>query len=169
MLPSILLSFATRWFGWTSFFYNPLGIASNEKIQGNLLTFKLRHLHAHSGSQIVFSDVGMDGQLVSEKMFNLRTRRVKVHRPRSHESFVRARWRSLLHAESTDLPWDEDEVEGPDVSDRETLLLLAKMTYDAYVEPTDKDWYDLGDKWSIVSRVYTLFIPLRRTSLTLRI
>jgi len=27
------------------------------------------------------------------------------------------------------------------------LLMLAEMTYNAYVEPADPDWYDLEDKW----------------------
>ncbi|EJT96502.1 alpha/beta-hydrolase [Dacryopinax primogenitus] len=47
-----------------------------------------------------------------------------------------------------DVPWDEDVVLLPDVSDRETLLELAKMTSNAYSAPADKDWYDLGHRWN---------------------
>ena len=46
--------------------------------------------------------------------------------------------------------WDDEEIEGPNVEDRQTLLMLAKMTYNAYVEPQDKDWYDLGEGWPTV-------------------
>lgn len=61
----------------------------------------------------------------------------------------------MHEGENVHLPWDEDEVDGPDVNDRETLLMLAKMTYNAYVQPTDPDWYELGEKWPNV-RVITL-------------
>ncbi len=44
-------------------------------------------------------------------------------------------------------PWYEDEVDGPNVEYRETLLILVKMMYNAYAEPADPDWYDLGDNW----------------------
>ncbi len=38
-------------------------------------------------------------------------------------------------------PWYEDEVDGPNVEYRETLLILVKMMYNAYAEPADPDWY----------------------------
>jgi putative lipase involved disintegration of autophagic bodies len=60
-----------------------------------------------------------------------------------------------VKAESERVQWEEDEVEGPDVEDRETLLTLAKMTYDAYIEPTDDDWYDLGGDWLPVCSAIT--------------
>jgi lipase ATG15 len=56
--------------------------------------------------------------------------------------------RSIQHAQTLDLPWDEDEIIGPDVESRETLLELAKMTNNAYVEPGDPAWYDLEGNWS---------------------
>ena len=36
---------------------------------------------------------------------------------------------------------------------RETLLELAKMTNNAYVEPSDPAWYDLGTGWNSVCAV----------------
>ncbi|KAF7795282.1 hypothetical protein EIP86_006435, partial [Pleurotus ostreatoroseus] len=46
--------------------------------------------------------------------------------------------------------WDEDEVLAPDVTKRETLLLLAKMTSNAYYpEPGTPGWYDLGERWNV--------------------
>ena len=53
--------------------------------------------------------------------------------------------------ESEAIGWDEIEVEGPDVEDRETLLLLAKMTNNAYLMPDEQGWYPLGDHWNVVS------------------
>lgn len=49
-----------------------------------------------------------------------------------------------------DLDWDETDVVGPNVHDRETLQMLGKMTNNAYSQPGDKDWYDLGPEWNSV-------------------
>ena len=46
--------------------------------------------------------------------------------------------------------WEEISVPGPDVESRETLLQLAKMSNNAYVEPGDPYWYDLGGNWNSV-------------------
>lgn len=40
--------------------------------------------------------------------------------------------------------WDDVEVDAPDVTDRQTILTLAKMTSNAYTLPTADDWYPLG-------------------------
>jgi len=48
------------------------------------------------------------------------------------------------------LNWQEDEVPGPDVMRRETLLLLAKMTSNTYFEPHRREWYNLTDDWNVV-------------------
>jgi putative lipase involved disintegration of autophagic bodies len=48
--------------------------------------------------------------------------------------------------------WEEHEVLAPDVESRHTLLGLAKMTNNAYVNETgDPYWYDLGGNWTSVS------------------
>lgn len=49
------------------------------------------------------------------------------------------------------IDWDEIELDGPDVESRETLLLLAKMMNDAYLEPGEAGWYELGGEWNVVS------------------
>jgi hypothetical protein len=51
------------------------------------------------------------------------------------------------------LHWQEDEVPGPDVTRRETLLLLAKMTSNTYFEPGNRGWYNLTDEWNVVRRL----------------
>jgi len=55
-----------------------------------------------------------------------------------------------MRGQSTLLDWEKDDIMGPDVSKRETLLLLAKMTSNAYVEPDTDWWYNLTDEWGIV-------------------
>ncbi|KAG8933740.1 putative lipase atg15 [Tulasnella sp. 419] len=111
------------------------------------LSFQLRHLHAVSDStNIIFHDVSP--QLISGSSYSLRLRPTKVHRPRSMEAFQQARIASIQDGKSQILDWEEDEVQGPDTEDRNTLLELAKMTSNAYVSQTDPLWYNLSDKWS---------------------
>ncbi|KAG9009801.1 putative lipase atg15 [Tulasnella sp. JGI-2019a] len=111
------------------------------------LTFHLRHLHAISNSsQIIFHDVPSNSEAMSTR--EIQARRAIVHRPSSSKSFHRARLRSMYYSESEILDWDEDEILGPDVTSRETLLELAKMTNNAYVERSDPAWYSLGDHWN---------------------
>ncbi len=119
------------------------------------LQFELRHLHAvSSDARVVFKDVHHSDLLASTSdlsTYALRPRRVKAHRPRSIDAFNTARMRSMRFQETEAIDWDEIEVEGPDVNDRETLLLLAKMTNNAYLSPGEQGWYELGDRWNVVS------------------
>ena len=55
-----------------------------------------------------------------------------------------------MRGQSALLNWQEDEVFGPDVMRRETLLLLAKMTSNTYYEPYKRGWYNLTDDWDVV-------------------
>ena len=125
------------------------------------LRFELRHLHAVSpDARVVFSDVppsarGLNGEPES---YGLRPRTVKTHRPASMDAFHRARARSMRFRETEAIGWDEIEVEGPDVEDRETLLELAKMTNNAYLAPDEQGWYDLGGNWTVVSTCSVIFI-----------
>lgn len=65
---------------------------------------------------------------------------------------------SVAHAEyavKQRIPWaskisGEGDYPLPDVTDRETVLTLAKMSFDAYTRPSDADWVDIGDKWNTV-------------------
>ncbi len=123
------------------------------------LHFELRHLHATAADgQVLFHDVQEHGinalALGGEPTrYPLRTQRVKAHRPASMDAFHNARVRSMRFRESVALDWDTIEVEGPDVDDRETLLLLAKMTNNAYLLPDEPGWYPLGEHWNDVSSV----------------
>ncbi|KDQ57262.1 hypothetical protein JAAARDRAFT_130986 [Jaapia argillacea MUCL 33604] len=107
------------------------------------LEFELRHHHAVSQSdRVVFADVN-DAQYQSSRVGEIRTRPLTLHRRSlglvSSDGFA-------AHSQPT---WDEDEILGPDVDNRQTLLVLAKMTNNAYVPPNDTLWYDLGEEWRV--------------------
>jgi putative lipase involved disintegration of autophagic bodies len=41
----------------------------------------------------------------------------------------------------------------PDVTDRDTVVALAEMAHNAYLNEASKEWHDLGEKWNLVSSV----------------
>jgi hypothetical protein len=66
-----------------------------------------------------------------------------------------------MRGQSALLDWEEDEVAGPDVTRRETLLLLAKMTSNTYFTPGARGWYNLTDEWNVVRRLFpSVRVPL---------
>ena len=104
----------------------------------NSLTFELRHEHAATdGSLLVFSDVPKFRQLAGEDdrlQYSVKTKATQSH---VFTQFLNS--------------WDEVEVPGPNVTDRETLHALAMMTNNAYYQdPEKKGWYDLGSDWNSV-------------------
>lgn len=112
--------------------------------QPGSLQFELRHEHGLSdSSRVVFADY-KSPKASDFSRYNVGTKQVTVHKPQSLSS---ARFRG------GELSWDTSEVEGPNVQDREVLLLLAKMANDAYTEPGQTDWYDIGSEWNTVSFV----------------
>ncbi|KAF9810174.1 hypothetical protein IEO21_07105 [Rhodonia placenta] len=114
----------------------------SEPFHPQSLAFELRHEHGLSyHDRVVFRDTVSSA--LTQQDFILTSSRVQVHRPASVADFMSARFR-----QSSTIPWDETEVEGPDVTSRQTLQTLAKMTANAYQEPTDKEWYDLGAEWN---------------------
>ena len=121
------------------------------KCEPTRLQFELRHHHAvsHDG-HILFADVPTSALTQGHETHTIRTRRLSAFRPPSFGAHEAARIRSMRHAQSTDLPWYEDEIIGPDVEHRESLLELAKMTNNAYVTPDDKAWYELSEDWNNV-------------------
>lgn len=40
--------------------------------------------------------------------------------------------------------WDDVEIPGPDVTDRQTLIALAKMASDAYILPGTDEWWPVN-------------------------
>ncbi|EGN97866.1 hypothetical protein SERLA73DRAFT_182624 [Serpula lacrymans var. lacrymans S7.3] len=109
------------------------------------LTFQLRHEHALSNSSlIIFSDIAPS---FAPEVYGVNTASVRAHKPVSAAAFHSARFRSMRYAQSEPFLWEDIEVQGPNVEDRQVLLTLAKMTSNAYVESTDKEWY-AQDGWN---------------------
>ena len=126
------------------------------------LKFELRHLHAVSSSSatVLFSDVSSTEMLQTHTLsdpsgstkatYSIHTSSIKRHRPSSLASFSNARLRSLQFGKNEWVDWEEDEILGPNVESRETLLELAKMTNNAYLEPNETGWYSLNGTWNVV-------------------
>ncbi|KAF8150712.1 alpha/beta-hydrolase [Crassisporium funariophilum] len=121
------------------------------------LQFELRQLHAISSSNahVIFSDVSRnslqtfsDPSGSTKPTYSVGSRLTTTYRPSSFAAHSRARLRSLYYGENEWLDWNEEEIESPDVESRGSLLELAKMTNNAYVEPSDPAWYDLDPKWN---------------------
>lgn len=115
------------------------------------LQFELRHLHAVSpSSRVVFSNVNPVLWRNVDEDYSVATRQLSTHRPPSFDVFSAARSRSMRLGQSESLSWEQDEVAGPDVETRETLLTLAKMANNAYLQPDESGWYDLEGNWTSV-------------------
>ncbi|KAG6900704.1 hypothetical protein C0993_005016 [Termitomyces sp. T159_Od127] len=143
---------------------DPLGLAM-ENLSGKAgataraqgLQFQLRHIHAISRfAHVAFSDiqpraVDIHPNESHSGSYTIQPRRITSFRPRSFQEFHEARTRSLYLGQSQPSRWDEEEIIGPNVESRETLLELARMSNNAYVSPNDPEWYDLGKGWKDVS------------------
>lgn len=165
MLPSLFLSLFNPLF---STLYDPhRSLIPPASTAEPRLTFQLRHAHATSEhGHLLLSDVrhtSRGGNLTTYALeeYTLDTRLMPTYRPPSFDILNNARYRSAKFGQSTPLDWDEGEVVGPNVESRETLLLLAKMTSNAYIQPEDKEWYPLGGNWTTVR-----FVPSLRESIT---
>ncbi|KAH7930159.1 alpha/beta-hydrolase [Leucogyrophana mollusca] len=111
------------------------------------LQFELRHEHAVSPSaHVVFSDAPA-ARTAFQASYALRATNITSYKPPSLGAFSNARTRSMRDSQSVHLQWEEQEILGPDVESRETLLELAKMTNNAYVARDDPAWYELNEQW----------------------
>ena len=120
-------------------------------ISSKALTFQLRHFHAVTPSaHVYFADAPSPSTLNADtQALSISTAPVRTARPIHAATFSEARTLSM-RAQCAVPDWEDQEIPGPDVSKRETLLLLAKMTSNAYTEPDTKEWYNLTDEWGIV-------------------
>lgn len=137
------------------------------------LQLELRHQHALSpDAHVVFSDVPQAPRSAITEgngtTYTIKTKKISSFRPPSFRAHEAARTRSIRHAQSTDLPWWEEEIVGPDVEHRETLLELAKMTNNAYVTPDDAAWYELRDEWDNVCPFFFFLFFVRFISFRIR-
>jgi lipase ATG15 len=72
----------------------------------------------------------------------------------------------MKFGQSTNLLWEEEEIAAPDIESRDTLLTLAKMANNAYVEPGDPAWYELDSNWTVVRSFMTFdFLSLTQDHL----
>ena len=79
-----------------------------------------------------------------ETIQRLADRRPSVVDPMVAESRRRG-YAAVLDASA----WTMDQVSSPDIKDKNTVLTLALMTANAYVEhETDADWEDVGERWN---------------------
>ncbi|TRM57156.1 Alpha/Beta hydrolase protein [Schizophyllum amplum] len=118
------------------------------------LQFQLRHHHAvatNTSSRIIFADVPESQALHATSQSSITTRPVTIHRPSSFSAFNSARFRFRNPLDLVPLRWDASDIPGPDYTRRDVLLELAKMTYNSYYEPSNKEWYDLGEEWNNTS------------------
>jgi lipase ATG15 len=117
----------------------------------NTLDFRLRHFHAVTPSaHVYFADVPFHSSLHTDvQPLSIPTSPVRTARPQSAAAFAEARSLSI-RGQSAVLDWEVEDIQGPDISKRETLLLLAKMTSNSYVEPDTDGWYNLTNDWDVV-------------------
>ncbi|KAE9399288.1 alpha/beta-hydrolase [Gymnopus androsaceus JB14] len=80
----------------------------------------------------------------SQTQIHLKTRPTAVYRPRSLDTFHKAR-----KATRTKLKWDVVHLDGPDVENLHTLAQLGRMSGNAYALPGQKDWYGIDPVWNI--------------------
>lgn len=131
------------------------------------LKFQLRHIHATTNtSRTIFHDVSsssgsnsLAGAIDSLALSSpLLTSIQRTYKPPSNNAFKLARQQSIYERQSAALDWTEDDIPGPDITDRLTVLELAKMTNNAYVEDdTSGEWYELSSSWNV--RPLPLILP----------
>lgn len=108
--------------------------------------FQLRHQHGVTNdSRVVFMDVASS---LVESRYIVNAKMISTHRPTSHAAYNRAWSRAMRAMQSEADLWTNTMTPAPNVEDRETLLMLAKMTSNAYFKQDDSEWYDLPSPWS---------------------
>lgn len=132
-------------------------------VQPPNLSFHLRHLHALSNtSRNIFQNVPprVSASFLDDGS-SIRTRMMNVHKP-LHPPGKR------LNSSVSMLGWDLEPIPAPNVTDRATLHMLAKMTSNAYVNNNEKEWYELPGNWSVRVIPLSITIPHSSTHRTIR-
>ena len=124
--------------------------APTEQDRYPAITFQLRHRHATTNtSRIIFSDISPISLSIggdTETQFSVQTKINRVPRPESFAAFNKAR-RNPQKALTPALDWNHWDVVSPDISKRNTLLQLGKMSFDTYAADNTTEWYDVSDSW----------------------
>lgn len=130
------------------------------------------HAASYNQSQPLLFHSNPDTFAVNSDPLVLKTRRIKIRRSRSRPPHMLSWARSVKDAreghvnasgwiapnvntaalpfgayasdgDGGDGDWDDVEVDAPDVTDRQTLLTLAKMSSNAYTTPDESNWWPL--------------------------
>lgn len=127
----MLPSFVTSLLGF-------LNLVAVESPTQTSLQFELRHLHAVSPSaRVLFQDVPplpkarglfQDQDQHTNRTFTVQTRQTPSYRGPDYDAIWQARVHSIKFGQSQSLNWEIEDVPGPNVESRDTLLTLAKMT-----------------------------------------
>ncbi|KAK9474040.1 Alpha/Beta hydrolase protein [Dipodascopsis tothii] len=119
--------------------------------------FTLRHVYHHGTEEHprlhLRTDVAPDFTLASgERALQVSSKLQTVSRlsqrdPDFIESYLE--YARTPKAINIDFDWTHEDMYVPNVTDKETVVSLAKMTADAYVElPTRNDWFDVGEPFN---------------------
>lgn len=106
------------------------------------------HLVAPNSQEQVIWELSEDYTAAGKELHRLKSHRRKIHRLRYPERLQESRIRALRLSQTAAVDWDEVEVDMPDLTDRLTVLELAKLTGNAYAIPDSRGWYDTGGKWN---------------------
>jgi putative lipase involved disintegration of autophagic bodies len=109
----------------------------------DLTDSKVRAYEIASGTPYTYTVMGINGTGIEYEKDNA----IEEFRNKSRNELM-----------STKLDWRDKFKYLPDIKNWGTLINLAKMTYNAYVKPTDEDWYDLGEKYNIVRFLFFFFL-----------
>ncbi|KAK7690450.1 hypothetical protein QCA50_005548 [Cerrena zonata] len=130
--------------------------AKFDVVHESLVEFQLRHYHTITAdAQILFHDAPEDLSdsirlpLSPNPSYTIKTKRTTSHKPQSYEDYLYARSLSIQGEPYREIQWAEDDIIAPDVENRQTLLELAKMTNNAYLEPGEAGWYELSGEWNV--------------------
>ncbi|KAG0317382.1 putative lipase atg15 [Dissophora globulifera] len=133
----------------------------------------LRHLLHHGGNRypalfrrldVSPTDILLNELLTGESMtHSLKVKKTTTVKPHGEEfkSFRSKGFRGMAqqwqqsnqHEPQSFGPgsWRREEVDAPDVADKETIVQLSKLNYNSYTEVASPGWYDLEDNWGVNS------------------
>lgn len=104
-----------------------------------------RRLDVTQAMQPLLAQDAEDNEPLYARSRSARIERLLDRKPAKVETLLRAAREGSYTAESADAGWTLDEIPGPDVTDKATVLNLARMAKDAYMQvPDTGDWDDVG-------------------------
>ncbi|KAF9348451.1 putative lipase atg15 [Mortierella sp. AD094] len=126
----------------------------------------LRHILHHGGRRypqlfrrldISPEDILLNELLTGESMSHqVKVKKTTTVKPRGEEfkSFRSMGFRAMGISQDQSFgpeSWTREEVDAPDVTDKETIVQLSKMNYNSYTEVASPGWYDLEGNWGVNS------------------